>query len=165
MGALLHYSCRRGSYCSGGGTNRGGRSNRGSTVSLEIHKSLLSSYRRKMSSTDYFSVMFVNSGPKFPIWTYKTITKSNNIFILHKNIFRKNMVFVRILWALYYFSNVLLAGLTAAFPNTSTTNAMQCQKSRKEVSWLSFDNLQYKDSIIKMILRQPSRKWHQDLFQ
>ena len=31
-GALLDYSCRRGSYYSGGRTNRGGRSNRGSTV-------------------------------------------------------------------------------------------------------------------------------------
>ena len=99
-----------------------------SKLSLEIHKSLLPSYRRKMSSTDYFSVMFVNSGPKFPIWTYKTITKSNNIFILHKNIFRKNMVFVQLLWALYYFSNVLLAGLTAAFPNTSTTNCNAMSK-------------------------------------
>ena len=31
-GALLRYSCRRVSYYSEGATNRGGRSNRGSTV-------------------------------------------------------------------------------------------------------------------------------------
>ena len=32
--ALLNYSCRKGSYYSGVGTNRGWRSNRGSMVSL-----------------------------------------------------------------------------------------------------------------------------------